>query len=152
MSDKSKADSGDRWTEQTSSQALDHGGGEDGREIRSKCEDQQRQSDGSGSHADQHPPRTDQVDDLAGRNLADETRKSTGGQHKSDAFRTPSAIRKVDCHKGAEAGQKSREKKVQPIERLQACRRRPDVLCVARCQEHPTAPHTTPARAVSIVH
>ena len=64
-------------------------------------------------------------------NLADETRKSTGGQHKSDAFRVPSAIRKVDCHKGAEAGQKSREKKVQPIERLQACEAAP--RCLVRC-------------------
>jgi hypothetical protein len=25
--------------------------------------------------------------------------------------------------------------------RMQACKRRADVLCVARCEEHPTAPH-----------
>jgi hypothetical protein len=124
MSDKSKTDSSHRRTEQAAGHALKQRGGQDRREIRSKRENQQCQCHGGGCDADQRPPRSDQVDDFASGNLADETRKAARRQHKANARGRPSAIRQVDRDKGSEAGEQRREKEVQPVEPMQTCQRR----------------------------
>ena len=79
VSDQSQTDGDDPEPENSSRRSLQDTRSEDGWEVRPQSKDQTRQSDGDASHSHEHSLRLDDVEELAGGNLGQQTCKATGG-------------------------------------------------------------------------